>query len=224
MDVNPRHVGWCPHMAKSPQDPAVQAAVQQIADLLLQAQIDPGLNVEVEVGRLVKSAVRRVADLQRQATGAEPAEPMRMSEAVGRTVKRLRNAADMKQEALGQAMVRLGFDWNRQTVVEVERARRRLTHEELVAMAALFSVPVAELLLVDIGEAVQLNDHTIVDAEELAVLCAPNDIDRPGWIPPSPRIDLDDVGRRVCDTDAESDWRPIVHLRASAAARSRRDI
>lgn len=78
---------------------------------------------------------------------------------VAERIKEHRLTAEMTQSALADAMTRAGFDWKRITVAEVEAgtsgkperrsSARRVALEELMALAAIFRVPMVSLLLPD---------------------------------------------------------------------------
>src|SRR4051812_30690009 len=55
---------------------------------------------------------------------------------VGGNVRRLREEAELTQARVAEAMSRLGFDWKRITVTQVEAATRRLSLEESICLAA----------------------------------------------------------------------------------------
>ncbi len=64
-------------------------------------------------------------------------------------IKALRNEAGWTQERLAGAMAAAGFSWKRITCAEVEVGSRRISLEELLGIAMLFSVPALELLIPD---------------------------------------------------------------------------
>jgi transcriptional regulator with XRE-family HTH domain len=66
---------------------------------------------------------------------------------IGENIKALRNEAGWSQERLARAMETAGYIWKRITCAEVEASTRRVSLEELVGLAALFGVPLIELLL-----------------------------------------------------------------------------
>jgi transcriptional regulator with XRE-family HTH domain len=91
---------------------------------------------------------------------------------VGANVKRVREEADLTQAKVAEAMNRLGFDWKRITVTQVESATRRLALEELCCLAALFAVPMLELLLPadDDNAEIPAEGATQLDAQTLREL------------------------------------------------------
>jgi transcriptional regulator with XRE-family HTH domain len=68
-------------------------------------------------------------------------------EIVADNLRRLRNDAGWTQAQLAEAMSGVGYDWKRITVAEVEGATRKVSLEELLALAALYGVPMATLLV-----------------------------------------------------------------------------
>jgi hypothetical protein len=78
-------------------------------------------------------------------TSDSPAKVTTFHKALCANVKTLRNEAKITQAALAAAMTSIGFDWKRITCAEVETAKRRLTIEEVVGVAALFAVPAITL-------------------------------------------------------------------------------
>jgi len=64
-----------------------------------------------------------------------------VSKAIASSVQRLRAARGLTQEQLAEEMRRLGFDWKRITVAEVEGSRQRSASiEELLGLAKIFNV------------------------------------------------------------------------------------
>lgn len=74
-------------------------------------------------------------------------DPVSVMEIVATNVRQFRAGAGWTQAKLASAMQGAGFDWKRITVAEVEGATRRLQLDELVALAAVFTVPMVELLM-----------------------------------------------------------------------------
>jgi transcriptional regulator with XRE-family HTH domain len=66
---------------------------------------------------------------------------------VAENVRAMRRQADWTQNELADAMKALGFAWKRLTCTEVERGTRRLSVEELLAIAAIFRIPAIEVLV-----------------------------------------------------------------------------
>jgi transcriptional regulator with XRE-family HTH domain len=98
------------------------------------------------------------------------------SQIVGQRSKQARRLHDgLSQEAVAERMVSLGHEtWTRQTVGQVETARRNLTVDELVSLAAALQASLAYLLspsspadpysdeLVDIGGPAPLNRNELL--------------------------------------------------------------
>jgi transcriptional regulator with XRE-family HTH domain len=125
---------------------------------------------------------------------------------VGENVKALRDKAGWTQAEVTKAMTRLGFKWSRITTAEVERGGRRLTLEELVALAALFGQPVVMLLAPHDPHAVKFPLGRALDAGDVAaLLVGPGAVIRPGsgsW----------EAARRVAGIVGDDDWRPVADL------------
>lgn len=68
---------------------------------------------------------------------------------IAENVRRLREEAGWTQIQLAQAMRKSGFSWGRVTVTEAENRIRRISLEELLALASLFAVPMATLFIPD---------------------------------------------------------------------------
>lgn len=67
---------------------------------------------------------------------------------VGRSVRSARTARDLSQEQVAERMRALGFTgWLRQTVGQVERGRRRLIVDEVLALSFAVETTVAELIM-----------------------------------------------------------------------------
>lgn len=79
---------------------------------------------------------------------------------LARNLRHMRkDVARWTQQELADAMNEMGQDWKQVTVADAERASRPIYVDELVALAALFGVPVARLLLpqeqeLDVGDPV----------------------------------------------------------------------
>jgi transcriptional regulator with XRE-family HTH domain len=65
---------------------------------------------------------------------------------VQRRVRELREEAKISQKELALAMTTFGFNWNEATCTQVERGRRAVSLEELVALAAIWGRPVTTFL------------------------------------------------------------------------------
>jgi transcriptional regulator with XRE-family HTH domain len=83
----------------------------------------------------------------------------------GQELKRLRTDRGWSQEAVARRMSASGYDWHQTTVGRTESATRPLRVNEAVVLAAIFEVPITQLL---IPVAMKLSDvdKEIEDTEE----------------------------------------------------------
>ena len=97
---------------------------------------------------------------------------MRVEEAVGRQIARLREARRMSLAELGEAVGRyLGRPWSRQAVHQAERGRRSFTATELTALALALDTSIPALLVADSGEEpIELPGRAVSPEEYRAVL------------------------------------------------------
>lgn len=73
---------------------------------------------------------------------------MRLEDAIGWNVARLREAAGLSQAQLGEALgAYLGKPWSRQAVSAAEKGRRAFTAAELVSLALVLKASLDHLLL-----------------------------------------------------------------------------
>lgn len=77
-----------------------------------------------------------------------------------REVRRAREDSGWTQEQLAGAMRKAGYPWQRVTVAEVEGGGRRVSLEELLAVAILFGVPMVRFLLPGSGDYLRLPEGT----------------------------------------------------------------
>lgn len=94
---------------------------------------------------------------------------MTFPEVVAQRVSELRATNGWTQERLAAEMSALGFDWKRITVAEVERCARRLSLDEILAIAALAEQAVIGLLSPPDAVDVEVN-HVQLPAAEVFVL------------------------------------------------------
>jgi transcriptional regulator with XRE-family HTH domain len=95
---------------------------------------------------------------------------MKVEEAIGRQIARLREARGMSLSELGEAMGRyLDRPWRRQAVHQAERGRRAFTAAELTALALALDTSVPVLLHADV-EPVELPGTTLTADEYRALL------------------------------------------------------
>ena len=130
---------------------------------------DPEQHME-SVYRATDSAIRAATSLAPRAplNWGTPL-PASFGEIVGENIRALRIEAQWSQEEVATSMARVGFSWKRLTVTEVEGAARRLSFEELLALAALFAIPAIELMLPSTGTALEW-PHGVVDAPTMLEL------------------------------------------------------
>ncbi|MFE2432818.1 helix-turn-helix domain-containing protein [Streptomyces sp. NPDC059373] len=97
---------------------------------------------------------------------------MRVEEAIGRQIARLREARRMSLAELGEAVGRyLGKPWSRQAVHQAERGRRAFTATELTAIALVLHTSVPALFLADADEErIEMAGRTISSEEYRGVL------------------------------------------------------
>ena len=95
---------------------------------------------------------------------------MRVEEAIGRQIARLREARRMSLAELGEAVGRyLGKPWSRQAVHQAERGGRAFTATELTALALALDTSIPALFLAD-EERVDLPGREISSEEYRGVL------------------------------------------------------
>jgi transcriptional regulator with XRE-family HTH domain len=95
---------------------------------------------------------------------------MRVEEAIGQQIARLRQARQMSLTQLGQALGRyLGKPWSRQAVHQAERGRRAFTAAELAAIALALDTSIPALFLSDAGP-IELPSATISAEDYRALL------------------------------------------------------
>lgn len=87
-------------------------------------------------------------------------------------VRYFRDIRGWTQDQLAEQVSRLGFNWTRVTVAEVEGKgrKRRVTIEELVALAMTFGTGVTHLLAPDAGETQIADNLSLSPAEMRAVM------------------------------------------------------
>ena len=115
---------------------------------------------------------------------------------IGANLRRIRDEAELTQAQVADAMQRLRFDWKRITVTQIEGATRRVSLEELISLAALYGLPVLELLWPRDDETVELYEGgPPLDAEDLQELL---------------------VGKRGRQGTGGIDWEPALRLAGPA--------
>ncbi|MHC3467950.1 helix-turn-helix domain-containing protein [Streptomyces sp. 7R007] len=97
---------------------------------------------------------------------------MRVEEAVGQQIARLREARRMSLAELGEALGRyLDKPWSRQAVHQAERGRRAFTATELTAIALALDTSIPALFVADTGEEpIEMPGRPVSPEEYRAVL------------------------------------------------------
>ena len=105
---------------------------------------------------------------------------MKVEEAVGRQIARLREARRMSLAELGEALGRyLGKQWSRQAVHQAERGRRVFTAPELTAIALAIDTSIPALFVADAGEEQAEMPGSAVSPEEYRAVLLHADKDTP---------------------------------------------
>ncbi len=87
-------------------------------------------------------------------------EEVTFGDVIARELRRAREDSGWTQEQLASAMREAGHSWLRVTVAEVEGGGRRVSLEELLALAVLFGVPLVRFLLPGSGDFMRLPEGT----------------------------------------------------------------
>lgn len=127
---------------------------------------------------------------------AEPGAIPTAEELAGRELRRLRAELGWSQEEVARRMAAFGYDWHQTTVGRIEAAQRPLRLNEAVSLAALFDVPLTQLLVsptmgiddID-GEIEQTEEKLAASLEQLEV----------------ERARLDEVNARMADVRGDYD-------------------
>jgi transcriptional regulator with XRE-family HTH domain len=94
----------------------------------------------------VRDATERVHKAERQKAGELG---QKLTDYLRSELKHHRERLNMRQEDLAAEMRECGTRWQRVTVAEVERGSRRVSIDELLLLAGIFTVPVIDLLVPD---------------------------------------------------------------------------
>jgi transcriptional regulator with XRE-family HTH domain len=101
-------------------------------------------------------------------------------ELIGRNLAAVRKAAGARQEDVAAAMRYVGFEWQRDTVAQVESGNRRIGFDELAVIAAYFELPPTYFIATPLpGAAPPLLGSEKVGWQEWANLWTSWDIDEP---------------------------------------------
>jgi hypothetical protein len=133
-----------------------RARLTPFGRLLLEGLAEANARLEEALSAAYRLGEAKATDRPRTARIAD------FATVVAQRIHEHRLAGEMTQSALAAAMARAGFDWKRITVAEVEAgasakperrsSARRVALEELLALAAIFRVPMVNLLLPDPGK------------------------------------------------------------------------
>lgn len=92
--------------------------------------------------------------------------PTLYADVLAKNVRAARSRADLQQEPLAARMRALGYEaWQRQTVANVERGKRRVTAEEILGLAICLETSIVALMA-------PVNEDKVVDlpsGEQLSV-------------------------------------------------------
>jgi len=126
---------------------------------------------------------------------------------VAANLKRLRLDSGTTQANLAGMMERFGFSWTRVTVAEVEGCKRKVSLDELTATAALYGVPLVQLLLPRPSQRLRFPGGRTVEPQDLIAMVTGGgyDVDsaRGSW---APALGISGV------RPWEDDWRPAPQL------------
>jgi len=126
---------------------------------------DPWDEVAPNLRMLLSNALFHASRARRPGLEAAEGPPLDMGGVVAWNVRALRLQAGWTQVQVAEAMAHAGFDWKRITVAEVEAGSRRVQLDEMLALAALYGVPVVSLLLPDEDVAVVMRDGRYLAAD-----------------------------------------------------------
>jgi transcriptional regulator with XRE-family HTH domain len=132
-----------------------------------------------------------------------------VGDVISRAMRQLRDAAGLTQQQVADLMGRAGFvNWKRITVAECESGKRAVSTEELIAVAALFDVPVCYLLTaLAADEVLEVNERLTLTAAQAQELIADERVED-GWL--GIRLSPTISGPIVLGDDEADPWRPSV--------------
>lgn len=186
-------------------------ALRELRDLWTdEGDVDEALLDEsmVAINRMILELARGRIELRREAM---PPKTLTVAQAIGANLRAIRNESGetATQAYVAECMQRLGFDWKRITVAEVESGKRRLSWEEAVGISILFATSVVELAGYPRGDVV-LTDTTQLTAGQYWQLMAGNRDDPGLSIGPTGDVSAALLG---VEEFSEDDWRPINNRR-----------
>jgi transcriptional regulator with XRE-family HTH domain len=196
-----------------------QAPTQDLGDnklVDLMARMPPTTELAMEV-RAAIAAVTAARWEREKAARSEVIEVIDFDEVVARRVRALRDESEWTQAALAQAMTEMGFTWSRVTVSEVEAGNRRVALDELLALAALFAVPLVTLFLPAQSEAIafpRLGALGALTVREM-VMGSPPDAK---WLWTVGGADWQPARAITTAGEGDGDWRPARRLWESRLA------
>ena len=153
-----------------PLPPEFRESLRALADLAQRAAHGtPFQQLYVETAETLDELAAAIATISATSQGPAPftGRALEWREVIAESIRRRREESGLTQAQLAEAMQRVGFDWKRITVTEVESAVRRVGLEELLAIAGLFAVPMVLFLLPDKTDGVEVAGRTL-DYETLS--------------------------------------------------------
>ena len=133
-----------PGRRRLPQDAAdALDLVAELTERMSNGDADAGEHLPGALDQLARVAAKPLRGWADAYKGFDVAN---YDQIIAENVRALRDEANLTQVQVAEAMSRLGFDWKRVTVTLIETLGRRISLEETCALAALFAVPVLELL------------------------------------------------------------------------------
>lgn len=91
-------------------------------------------------------------------------------ETIATSIRRLRGERNWTQQRLADEVQAVGLSWARITVAEAETCRRRVTPEELLALAVVFEVPISWILSPEDGQDIMIGS-AVVSADSIQRIC-----------------------------------------------------
>lgn len=120
---------------------------------------------------------------ERKRAPADKRRALSFTQMISRRLRRLRDDAGWTQKQLAEAMQRAGHNWKQVTVAEVEipweqdepdkEPARKVSLEELLTLAALYSVPMFDLLLPRDADYLRLADRLARPADVREAMLGP---------------------------------------------------